>query len=127
MVSHYCLNKRELTELIVSKVGKTAIEDDDLSLRVKTAELWQAELSSLTYLLSHIVEAYKKKGRDYVELLVAFYSLEEEMFFSVQECDHRFVTYMLRNTRDPSLSLEEELVNLQLGIREHSYAKTLRY
>jgi hypothetical protein len=127
MITHYCLNKKELTELILSRVGNIAIDDEELSLRVKTAELWQDELSSLTYLLSHIVEGYKKKGRDYVEVLVAFYSLEEEMFFSVQECDHRFVTYMLRNTRDPSLSLEEELVNLQVGISEHSYARTLRY
>jgi hypothetical protein len=127
MIGQYCLNKKELKELMDLRVLEIAIEDEALAIRLEAAELWQEELSSLTYLLSHIVEGHKKRSDDSAEYVDAFYALEDQMLFKIQECDHPFIAYMLINKRNPSLSLEEELVELQVGMSEYRYGKTLRY
>lgn len=124
---HHCLSKDELRQLLNLKADNLAIETDELRIRIELADNWQDELGALTYLFSHILERRAKGGLDCAGLIKMFYELPEVMSLHIQEFDSDFVEYMLRNIRDKSLTLEEELVGLQNRLREYDYERTLRY
>lgn len=124
---YHCLSRNELKCLIESKISNETIEDDELRLWVDNACYWQDEIAAFNYFLSKILERKLKDGHDCMKLIDIFYMLEEEMAFNVQEFSRDFIDYMLRNIRDPNLSLEEDLIRLQDSLSEHSYHGTLRY
>jgi hypothetical protein len=124
---HYCLNKEELRQLIDLKVNNVNIENDNLRIWVDSSENWLDELGVFSYLFGHILEKKYKCGDDCQSLIEVFYHLEETMFLSVQEFDFKFIDYMLRNLRGTSISLEDELIELQNNLRAYKYGQTLRY
>jgi hypothetical protein len=124
---HYCLNREELKQLLDFKTDSVVLESGLLSNRIANAENWQDELCGITYLFSKILEKRLKDGSDCNYLIDVLYSLEEEMWFHVQECDTNFIEYMLRNIRTIGLSLDEELIELQSKIGNHMYERALRY
>lgn len=124
---HYCLNKEELRQLIDLKVNDVNIENDNLQTWVDSSENWFDELGVFSYLFGHILEKKYKCGDDCQGLIEVFYHLEETMFLSIQEFDFKFIDYMLRNLRGTSISLEDELIELQNNLRAYKYGQTLRY
>src|SRR3990172_13198847 len=124
---HHCLSKDELQQLLDLRANNVAIEVDELRIWIELAETWQEELGALTYLFSHILERRAKGGLDCAGLIKIFYELPEVMSLHIQEFDADFVEYMLRNIRNKTLTLEEELVGLQTRLREYNYERTLRY
>lgn len=124
---HYCLNKEELRQLIELKANNVDIEDRSLQIWVENAENWQDELGALSYFFSHILERKYRFGENCQNLIEIFYHLEETMFFRLQEFDWKFIEYMLKHLRGDSISLEEELIELQNNISEYKYEQTLRY
>ncbi len=124
---HRCLNRQELTELIALKSDDISVESDTLQSWINNAENWHFDISSLTYLLTKILERKTKEGEDCYKIINVIYDLERHMSFSIQEIDAGFVDYMLRNKRTLNISLEEDLVELQNNLTEYQYGKTLRY
>lgn len=124
---HYCLNREELRQLIEFKFSSKEISTDELQIRIGNAESWQDELGALTYLFSLVLERKVHAGEECAGLIGLLYQLVEDMYLYIQECDSTFIDYMLRNVRRASLTLEEELVELQNGMSEYKYAQTLRY
>jgi hypothetical protein len=124
---HHCLTTQELRQLIDYTIRHSTLDDSQLQAQIEQAMNWQLELSALTYLFSQILCGKTIDGWDCRSLIRVFYRLDEQMDFSIQECNFTFVDYMLRNLRRRSLSLEEELVDFQNRLGEHRYECNLRY
>ncbi len=124
---HYCMNKEELRQFLDYQLHHREVSNEELRKWIDQAENWEDELGCLAYLFAEILEKQAKLGVNCQPLIELLYQLPEQMNLSIQEFDSDFVEYLLRNTREPGLSLEEELVRLQNGLRERRYDKTLRY
>ena len=123
----YCLNRLELTEIIDHIVNKKTMNDDELKELFESAQYWQDQLICLSYLLSIILERKQKDGENCQKVIDEIYRLPDELFIFIQEFDSDFVDYMLRHTRNSSLSLVDDLVLLQNNMAKHLYDKTIRY
>lgn len=124
---HYCLSKQQMAEFLDYIVNNNHMTDDSLSAVVEGARIWQDQLICFSYLFSMILEKKAKGGIDCHSDIEKLYELPEELCLSIQEFDSEFVRYMLGNLRNDSLSLEEDLVQLQTSLSEHFYDKTIRY
>ena len=122
----YCCSRQQLKQLIEYKFAGKEIDCDKFGQLVNLAEDYQDELHGLSYLVSIIIEKYIKKGVNHIEPLNTFYELENMMFFGIQECDRNFISYLMINNKDHSLSLEESLINIQNSYCEHDYESCLR-
>jgi len=124
------MNREELRQFIEFKTDQRIVENSALQVLIDGAESWQDELCCLNYLFSQVLERRLKKGNDHQaeqECINMLYQLSEHMSLYIQELDSEFVDYMLKCVRDRSLSLEEELIQIQNKLGEHSYDSTLRY
>jgi hypothetical protein len=124
---YYCLNKHELKQFIEYKVDGSSISDDSLKIRIENAEYWQDEIGGLTYLFSQIVDRKVRGGEDCAAYIEILYRLQDEMAFQVHECDRQFIDFMLRNLRDSTLTLEEELVDIQSHLSRYEYRRAIRF
>jgi hypothetical protein len=92
------------------------------------ANQWSQPLGVLTYLLARIIENddsdKKERGINCIE---ALYNIVDTMYIDIQEIDYNFVFTLLKTTRQPGLSLEEELVELHTTMMRHDYSRTIRY
>ncbi len=124
---HHCLNKEELKLLIEYKNGKIgSIEDKQLRTLLEGAESWQDELCCLNYLFCQLIDREHQNGTNCAELIELLYKMEEELFFTIQEMDYKYVSELVRNIRCSGLTLEEELILLQNKIVEHQYVSLIR-
>jgi hypothetical protein len=125
---HHCLNKEELKIVIEYKNGKIGlIDDEQLRIWLEGAESWQDEVCCLNYIFSQIIDREHQRGTNCNELIELLYKLGEEMFFTIQEIDYKYISELLRNVRRIELTLEEELILLQNKIGEHQYEHVIRY
>jgi hypothetical protein len=124
---NHCLNRDELRKLIDFKVDDQIVEDESLKVLIENAIYWEDEIFGLNYFFSQILERKNKGGQDCLKLIEFFYALEDEMAFNIQEFDSTFIDYMLRNMRDQTLSLEDDLIRLQNNLSDYKYYGTLRY
>lgn len=124
---HYCLNKVELRQLIGYMNRSNDIDDDYLRILIDNAENWQDELCCLNYIFSIILDRMVRNGMEGYDLIKILYEIDENMFFLIQEIDHNFIDFMIKNIRNPGLSLEDELIMLQNSIGDHRYESAVRY
>lgn len=123
----HCLTKDELTELINLENNNSPIRNNELKTLVGNAESWMDELCALVYLFSQILESKSKKGEDCTKLIDLLYKLPDKLFLKLEEIDLAYINFMLRNVRIRSLTLEEELVEIENKLSNYEYAKTLRF
>jgi hypothetical protein len=123
----YCLDRYELEKLIKAEIEMADIEDDklrELLIRIEHAKNWADELIGFSYFLAKIFEKKLKQGKTIEtlkEVLDRTYLLNESMWFEIQEFDEKFVDYVIRFERDPILSLEDDLVQLQNKLSRFEY------
>lgn len=118
----------KLNKLLEYRAELNQLSDqDDLLLLIENAENWQAELVGLNYFLSQILEVKAKTGINCKKILGLYYQLSEQMWFSTQEIDATFVEYILAYQRNSSLSLAENLIEVQNNLSEYKYGSTFRY
>lgn len=122
----YCLSKNELLNFIDHIINKTEINEETRT-QVESAKNWHDQLICLSYFLSIILERKKQDGEDCQKIIDEIYQQPEELFLSIQEFDSDFVHYIIRHTRNRSLSLEDDLILLQNDLAEHLYDKAIRY
>lgn len=121
----FCLDRNELEKLIKAEIERGNTEDDkSLELRIEDAKNWADKLIGFSYFLSKIFEKKIKQGKTIEtlkEVLDQTYLLNESMWFEIQEFDEKFVDFILRFERDPILSLEDDLVQLQNKLSRFEY------
>ena len=74
-----------------------------------------------------ILEKKLNTGQSIENLINNFYLLENLFYSLIQEFDYNYIDHLIRNTREKVLSLEEELIRLQINMAEHNYDKTIRF
>lgn len=124
---HYCLNKQELEVLINYILLKINVDCSTLHNHIKCSENWQDELGCLSYLLSEILERNNINGTAPEQIIKLVYGLDEKMFIDIQEFDWKFIEYMVSNVRNSSLTLEDNLIDLQNGLKAFRYDRTIRF
>lgn len=124
---HYCLNKVELRQLIGYMNRSNDIDDDYLRILIANAANWQDERCCINYTFSIILDRMVRNGMEGYDLIKILYEIDENMFFLIQEIDHNFIDFMIKNIRNPGLSLEDELIMLQNSIGDHRYESAVRY
>jgi len=124
---HHCMNKEELQQFLDFKTCGKQVDIDDLEIWIEDANNWQVELGCINYLLGQILLGKKKRNTSTcLSIIDLIYKLEDQLFFRIHECNHDFVSYMLKHTRQSAL-LEEELVRLHTRMREHNHERDLRH
>ena len=123
---HYCCNKSELQQLLENECVGKQIESEYLNTVVNCCQNWEATLHGISYFLTQIIEKKMKNEEDCGDLINAFYSVEDQMDFVVQEFDEAFIDYLVRNTRDKNLSLEDEVIQVIGFMCEYKYDRTVR-
>jgi len=118
---HYCLNREELNQLIDFKAHSKEVELPDLALWIEASRNWEVELGCLNYLFAQILEKKTHEKQDCSGMIDLLYDSPEQMYLRIHECDHEFITYMLRFLREANVSLEEELVKLHSYMCEYKY------
>ena len=124
---HHCLSKYELKEIINCKLRHESISDTSIIAMLEKAESWDLSLGCMTYLFSMIMEKYINDGVDISDMVDDFYFMENSIYIIIQEFDLNFIHHLIRNVRENSLTLEEELIRLQTNIGNYNYDKTLRF
>lgn len=121
-----CLTVDELEELITA--GSTAADQEGspLSSLAKLSEDWEVELIGATYFLTQVVLRRASSDQRWHDLLEAFESLTDRMWFTIEQMDVDFVDFILRNRRESELTLQENLIRCIESMRDYRYEKTVR-
>lgn len=124
---YYCLNNKEISVIIDQSLNNVKIEEDYLQKLYSDAENWLCNLGELNYSFSQYLEQNRDIGKSRDQLIKCLYSLEDKIYLTIHEVDYDLVEFMIRNLPHPSLSLEENLIDLQSNIVNREYGKALRY
>lgn len=121
----YCLSTEDICQLIRLYSHSYPC---DIDIRFEEAANWEHELQAHTYLMCRVLEGSDSNNDERQRMLNLFYELPANIYFSIQELDHMFVRYMLQHVRrHTTFTLEEELVDLLVGLSEYRYDSALRY
>lgn len=122
---YYCLSKKELNEILEHFIEKKDL-DHILHLRLINAQNWQEELGVLNYLFSQlIIRKVKKKDDDY-SFIDFLYNLPSKIYLSIEEFNWQFIQFMMKNKRDKSITLEEELLGIQNKWANYEFDSIIR-
>lgn len=121
----HCLSKSELADFINESAGNST----EYTSWYSHANSWGDETIGMNYFVVQIVLAHIKDGHSGDDLISRYFALNEHesIWFTQEELSHDFVEYMMMNTRDRSVSLEEELIDLRERMGNYKYDQTIRY
>jgi hypothetical protein len=120
-----CLNREELTRVILCLLKDAALEEAEIQAWAE-GDACEEEVVGLAYLLVQVLTRMKRQGQTVDRAISEFFDLPNRMWFAVEEFGSDFVEYMLRNSRDRSMSLEDDIVEIVTKMRRHQYGHTLR-
>ncbi|MDU9050759.1 MAG: hypothetical protein Q3M30_18070 [Candidatus Electrothrix sp. Rat3] len=124
---NYCVNSNELEKLLDLRLKNEAIEDVILKSLLDNAVQWQEKFLCMTFSLARILERRRDSSSLTMAMIPEFFSMPENMFIDIQECDEDFVNYMLEYEHSGDIDLETSLQTVARKLSEHSYGKkTLR-
>ena len=127
MNDYFCLAFEELEQAIDHFLDGTSIVDSELRTRIELSVAYCIALGGLSYLLTRIIDRRQKRAHfptDFVDLV---YKVSDRARFDVEEFDAEFVDYLVRSPRNESLSIEEDLVDIQNRLRSHRYVYNYRF
>lgn len=125
---HYCLNRRQLRYLLTSQSTGSSEEDEHCANMLSNAEDWQDEIGVHNYLACGLLSQALPDLQACNRIIADIYKLPERMAAYIQELEPDFIAYMLRTLRSGTqISLEDQLIELQVAWREYDYGQTLRY
>ncbi len=101
--------------------------DEDLRMRLELCKTYHLYLGGLTYLITRLIDRRQKGGSYANDFVENVYAVSERFAFEIEECDLDFIGYLVRSPRNASLSIEEDLIEIQNGLRSHSYADKYRF
>lgn len=119
-----CLLKDELSDFITEASSGIFAQNSWASISFS----WELEIVGLNYLLIQILlsddqdlDSTNKIISDYFDL-----NLEIPCWFTQEEFDYEFVGLMLKQVRDKSISLEEDVVAIRERMSNYNYDRTVR-
>lgn len=125
-MSFCCLTKRELEELIMYKIKERSLYPNSEDKFFLSSQ-WNYQLGILILFLAQIIEKNNNpldiSNQDIINII---YCLPNEMYVEIQEIDQCFIDSLLRRVRQPSLTLEEELVENYTRLMNHDYTRIIR-
>jgi hypothetical protein len=124
---HYCLAKSELDMLMAFHIDGKQPTNEELQAHFDNSSNWIEELSALTYFFSQIIQKRSKNGERCEDLTRQLYSLQDQIYLHIQEIDYKFIDCMLHTLPEKTLTLEQNLVQVQNRVADHKYDETLRY
>ena len=123
----YCLCKEELRRFIeIEMEGQKPREDEaEFEFVLSGWQTWDIELICLATALSQLLEHKIKSKEDVFSLLTEINNLlaDTGRWLNVEGFDEEFVSYMLSFVRDPSLSIEDNLVMIRSQLSEYRYQR----
>ena len=123
----HCLTKSELAEILARATASEGRIYEQISAWYDMADAWEEEIVGLNYFVAQIAMSTKNHGGDHDGIIAKHFHLDEEMWFTQEDFGFEYVDYLMRHTRDTSLSLEDELVQLRDRLGEYGYEHTLRF
>ena len=85
---------------------------------------WEACLGAINYCFSMIIDANKNLSAEMIETL---YSEIDKRFLEIHELDLPLIDHMIKTMPSSSLSIEENLIDLQTDVYNYNYDKQIRY
>ena len=120
-----CLDREELTRMILCLLKGASLEEAEIQAWAE-GDACEEEVIGLTYLLVQVLVRMKRQGQAVDKAIPDFFDPPNRMWFAVEEFGSDFIEYMLRNSRDHCMSLEEDVVEIVTKMRRHQYGHTLR-
>ncbi len=109
----HTLSKEEYQEiLIVRHLSERDYTDKLLYLKnlMDDCSYWDRKISGLNHILSLVLERFEKQGIPNQKVIDHVYNMRENINFTIQEGDIRFIESLFSNDLNTSVSLEEELI-----------------
>lgn len=123
-----CLSKSEILMVLEECAGICAHDDIDCVLyyAIDNARNWDSKLTVLTYFLSQVLEKMSGRGSDCQRIIDMAFSLQDQMWLELEQCNFEFISYMLRCERISDLSLEDTLIEIRNDYEERQYGERFR-
>ena len=123
----HCLNNAELECILLHSLEDKAIDNSTLETLYNGAAQWQYDLLCLTWSFAIILERRRGSVSVVQNMVPKLYSMPDEISLNIQECDEKFVKYMLQHEHPDELNLETSLLRVARGFSEYDYDQdTLR-
>ena len=113
------ISENELEQFLIHKLQNKSIFDN-LAYHCDLAESWIEPIGVLTSLLARVLEA--KMNSDPPELLtilIFFMTCQKVCIYLIEEMDFIFVEHLVRTIRQPTFSLEDDLVDINSKLMDH--------
>ena len=124
---HHCLNIQEIKALIEYKKTKKLPDNYVANQIFLKAEEWEDKLSLLSYFLGKaLLSDWGGNEEKMLDTIDEVYTFPNQMFVFLQEINEEFIEFMLRNTRQENVTLDDALSDIQRKIGEFDYSRRLR-
>jgi len=117
-IQNHCLTRKEYKQILDKKFRGVSYDDEYIKNLYQACESWDKRLIGINHFLSIILEQYIKQGIDCKEVINYIYSLDELIYFHIEEIDSAFISNLYTNHLPESFELEECLIEAQNSIYE---------
>lgn len=125
---NYCLSTEEIVQILRWQENCNTFDDDSsFAAEIQESSCWDSKITCITLLLSRILEQGEKTSVVKKDIIEKIYTMDQILYFEIQEGDYRFIEFLLSHLRNPEQSLENDLITLQNNLSEYNYANSLRY
>ena len=116
-MNKYFLSIEESIYVLNCLMNEIAFDDyeyNELNLIFFNAmNYWDIEIISNSYFIARTIDKlYKRKNSDCLALINKLYDFPQHAFFSIYECDERFVEKLMHSIPDLNENLDQNIYNL---------------
>ena len=109
----HTLSKKEYQEILIVRHLSERNYSNDLSYLkdlMDDCSYWDRKISGLNHILSLVLERFEKQGIPNQKVIDYVYDMRENINFTIQEGEIRFIESLFSNDLNTSVSLEDELI-----------------
>lgn len=100
-MEHHCLSRDEyqymIHQIIFDSQLKVNVEEDLVNIIERAKNYWDINIIGVNYFLSIITEQIMKKISINSEFISRIYNFKNEMYFTVDELDHKLIDELFSN------------------------------
>lgn len=100
-MEHHCLSRDEyqymIHQIIFDSQLKVNVEEDLVNIIERAKNYWDINIIGVNYFLSIITEQIMKKASINSEFISRIYNFKNEMYFTVDELDHKLIDELFSN------------------------------
>lgn len=115
----YCLDSHEIEQFVAKYLESKEILDEELEAHYNKALCWEEKYVCLTYSLARAIQS----SNDEISLkqIDGMYSIVNDMNLTLEECDTKFISYMLSDQYPIECDLESALLSIAKKQSEYCY------